>query len=191
MKAIILIIALSFLFLSQKYSLSEDLPPNISIEVEFKESARSTSWIRGFGPEYSQSKSSYTKERIVVTDGFSASIRVGEDVPFVNYYVDYLYNNGYIETKEIIFKEVGTSLKVTPKIKGSVIEIELTPEISVMIDKNKKIIDVKKLSTVVLASDGQSISIGGLIQDKDFSGMFLKSGESSNLDITLTPRIMK
>jgi type II secretory pathway component GspD/PulD (secretin) len=135
--------------------------------------------------------SSYTKEHIVVTDGLSASIRVGEDVPFINYYVEYLYGNGYIETREVTFKEVGTSLRVTPKIRGNFIEVELTPEISAVIDRKKKIIDVKKLSTTVMAADGQSISIGGLIQDKDFSGMFFKSGKSSSLDIILTPRIMR
>jgi len=172
-------------------AIAEDLPPNISIEVEFRGSGRSAGGIKGLGETYNTNTSSYTKETIVVTDGLSASIRVGQDVPFVNFYRDYLYENGYIETREIVFKEVGTSLKVTPKIRGSVIEIELTPEISAVIDKENKVIDVKKLSTTVMAADGESISIGGLIQDKDFSGTFFKSDQSSELDIILTPRIMK
>ena len=170
---------------------AEGLPPNISIEVEFKEFGRKSSGIKGLGETYSVSTSDYTKQHIVVTDGLSASIRVGEDVPFINYYVDYLYANGYIETREVAWKEVGTSLKVTPKIRGHVIEIELTPEISAVIDRNKKIIDVKKLSTTVMAAAGQSISIGWLIKDKDFAGMFFTSGKSFSLDIILTPRIMR
>lgn len=172
-------------------ALAEGLPPNISIEIEFRESGRSAAGVKGLGGTYHVSTSNYTKEQIVVTDGLSASIRVGQDVPFVNFYRDYLYNNGYIETREIVFKEVGTSLKVTPKIKGDFIEIELTPEISAVIDKENKIIDIKKLSTTVMVADGQSISIGGLIQDKDFSGMFFKSGQSSELDVILTARIMR
>lgn len=172
-------------------AIAEGLPPNISIEVEFKEFGRKDSGIRGLSETYSVNTSNYTKQHIVVTDGLSASIRVGEDVPFIDYYTDYLFDNGYIETREVVWKEVGTSLRVTPKIRGGVIEIELTPEISAVIDREKKIIDVKKLSTTVMAADGQSISIGGLIQDKDFSGMFFKSGKSSSLDIILTPRIMR
>ncbi|MDD5681219.1 MAG: hypothetical protein PHI59_08290 [Candidatus Omnitrophica bacterium] len=170
---------------------AEDFPPNISIEVEFKEFGKKSGGIKGLGETYSVNTSNYTKQHIVVTDGLSASIRVGEDVPFVDYYVDYLFHNGYIETREVVWKKVGTSLKVTPKIRGGVIEVELTPEISAVIDKRERIIDVKKLSTTVMAADGQSISIGGLIQDKDFSGMFFKSGKSSSLDIILTPRIMR
>jgi hypothetical protein len=172
-------------------AIAEDLPPNISIEVEFRESGRNAGGVRGLGETYNTDTSSYTKAEIVVTDGLSASIRVGQDVPFVDFYRDYLYDNGYIETKEIVFKEVGTSLKVTPKIRGGVIEIELTPEISAVIDKENKVIDIEKLSTTVMAVDGQSISIGGLIQDKEFSGTFFKSGQSSRRDIILTPRIMR
>ncbi|MFH0839823.1 MAG: hypothetical protein V1883_02265 [Candidatus Omnitrophota bacterium] len=170
---------------------AEGLPPNISIEVEFKEFSRKDAGVKGLGETYSVNASSYTKQHIVVTDGLSASIRVGKDVPFVDYYVDYLFNNGYIETREVVWKEVGTSLRVTPKIRGGVIEIELTPEISAVIDRKKKIIDVKTLSTTVMARDGQPVSIGGLIQDEDFSGMFFRSGKSSNLDIILTPRIIR
>ena len=169
-------------------AVAEDIPPNISIEVEFRESGISTGGVNG---GYYNDTSNYTKMQVVVTDGLSGSIRVGQDVPFVNYYRDYLYNNGYIQTREVAFKEVGTSLKVTPKIRGSVIEIELTPEISAVVDKEGKIIDIEKLSTTVMVADGQSISIGGLIQDKDFSETFFRSGQSSRLDIVLTPRIMK
>jgi len=190
-KAGIFLSGLLFFALLCAKALGEGLPPNISIEVEFRESGRKSGGVKGLGETYSVNTSNYTKEHIVVTDGFSASIRVGEDVPFVNYYVNYLFRNGYIETREIVFKEVGTSLKVTPKIRGSVIEIELTPEISAVIDRKKKIIDIKRLSTTVMAADGRSVSIGGLVKDKDFSGMFFKSRQSSNLDIILTPRIMR
>ena len=190
-KAGIFLFGLLFFILQCAAAIAEGLPPNISIEVEFKEFGRKAGGIKGLGETYSVNTSSYTKQHIVVTDGLSASIRVGQDVPFVDYYVDYLFDNGYIETREVAWKEVGTSLKVTPKIRGGVIEIELTPEISAVIDRKKKIIDVKTLSTTVMAADGQSISIGGLIQDKDFSGMFFKSGKSSSLDIILTPRIMR
>ncbi|MDD5644673.1 MAG: hypothetical protein PHO00_04420 [bacterium] len=167
------------------------LPRNISIEVEFKQSGEGVQYSKNKIVVRNQTSSNYTKQYVMVTDGLTASIRVGQDVPFADYYIDYFYRYGYIVSKDITFKKVGTSLKVTPKIKGSLIEIELVPEISAVIDKKKQVIDVKTLSTTVMAVDGQPISIGGLIQDKDFSGTFFKSSRSSSLDIVLTPRIMK
>ena len=50
-------------------------------------------------------------------------------------------------------------------------------------------IDVKELTTTVLAVDGQSISIGGLFKDNDFTDHFFKTRSSSNLNIILTPHI--
>src|SRR3989338_3093618 len=119
MNKIIIFFAGLLLFLICAKVFAEGPPPNISIEVEFKEFGRKASGIKGLGETYSITASDYTKQHIVVTDGLSASIRVGEDVPFVDYYVDYLYRYGYVETREVTWKEVGTSLKVTPKIRGS------------------------------------------------------------------------
>ncbi len=167
------------------------LPRNISIEVEFKQSGGAVQYSKNHIVIRNQTSSKYTKQYVVVTDGLTASIRVGQDVPFATYYIEYLYRHGYIISKDITFKKVGTSLKVTPKIRGNLIEVQLVPEISAVIDKKKQVIDIKSLSTTVMAVDGQPISIGGLIQDRDFSGTFFKSSESSGLDIILTPRIMK
>ncbi|MCK9554420.1 type II and III secretion system protein [bacterium] len=182
---------LIYLFLVFSCVSAYALPRNISIEVEFKESGGGVQYSKNKIVVRNQTSSKYSKQFVVVSDGLTATIRVGEDVPFATYYIDYFYRYGYIVSKDITFKKVGTSLKVTPKIKGNYIEIELVPEISAVIDRKKQIIDVKSLSTTVIAVDGQSISIGGLIQDKDFSGTFFKSSKSSSLDIILTPRIMK
>jgi len=46
----------------------------------------------------------------------------------------------------------------------------------------------------VVATDGQTIRIGGFSEDKDFSSKFLigsaPGGKSVNTTITLTPRIL-
>lgn len=190
-KTAIILSGLLFLSCAHGQTAPDYIPPNISIEVEFKETGRKVSGIKGLERIYSKDMSSYTKQHIVVSDGLTAVLRVGQDVPFVNFYRTYLYRRGYIETMDIAFKEVGTSLTVTPKIRGGLIEIELTPRISCITNEYTKAIDIKELSTTVMAPDGQSISIGGLIGDEEFSGIFFKSGESSNLEIILTPRIMR
>ncbi len=150
------------------------LPRNVRIDVEFKEYGRS---------------SSYTKQFIVVSDGLSASIFVGEEVPYVEYYVNFLYDNAYISSN-VTIKEVGTKLKVEPRIIGDgSIEITLTPQISYLADRRRGVIDIRKLSTTVIAYDGQSLTIGGLEKDRDFGRHFFTTSSSRSLEIILTPHI--
>ncbi len=165
------------------------LPRNISIEVEFKETGFRTRSIKGLSPYQRVKDSQYTKQHIVVSDGLTATIRVGEDVPYMEYYTRYLINGGYVETVETVFREVGTRMTVTPRIRGNYIEISLTPQISYISEGERGVIDVKELTTTVLAVDGQSISIGGLFKDNDFTDHFFKTKSSSNLNIILTPHI--
>ena len=165
------------------------LPRNISIEVEFKEIGAQTKDVKPLGTYQRRDSSKYTKQYIVVSDGLTASIRVGEDVPYIEYYETYLINNGYVETVETVFREVGTKLVVTPKIRGNYIEISLTPQISYLSGSTRDVINIQELTTTVMAANGQSINIGGLIEDSEFAGYFFKTKSASNLDITLTPRI--
>jgi len=166
------------------------LSKNVFIEVEFKEIGGKKVKLGGLGPYQTQSSSRYVKQSLLVSDGLTGSIRVGEDIPYVEYYKRYLFKHGYAETiVETAFKEVGTKLVVTPKIRGDYIEITLTPQISYLSKGRKDVIDIRELTTSVIVANGQSISIGGLISDEEFSEYFFKTGEKSNLDIILTPRI--
>lgn len=171
----------------QSFAQDEKLPRNVRVEVEFKEYGETEKGI--FGATWQERRDSeYTKQFIVVSDGLSASIFVGQTVPYVSYYRMYLYDGGYIE-KDITIKEVGTKLKVTPRIMGDLVEITLTPQISYISDKERGTIDIKTLTTAVIARDGQSISIGGLQKDAEFERYFFKSSSQSNLNIILTPHI--
>ncbi|MDD4879358.1 MAG: hypothetical protein PHR22_02745 [Candidatus Omnitrophica bacterium] len=192
MRYINLIIVVSAVFLSCSPLNADDnnRPRNIRIDVEYKQSGESG---RGIGTaQWRTSKnSSYTKQFIVVLDGFSAGIFVGEKVPFVNFYRTFLFEHGYIvEEKEVVIKDIGTKLKVEPRIVGrDTVEITLTPEISFMRDRKRQTIDIKTLSTTVVAADGQSIPIGGLQKDAEFDKYFFSTASQSNLEIILTPHI--
>jgi len=166
-----------------------ELPKNIAIEVEFKEFGKRAVKAGVIGPYETRRSSEYTKQFIVVSDGMTGTIRVGEDVPYIEYYSSYLFRHGYVESYDITFREVGTKLVVTPKIRGDYIEVSLTPQISYLSEGRRDIINIKELTTNVIAANGQSISIGGLIKDDEFKGYFFKTKEASNLDIILTPRI--
>ena len=162
---------------------------NISIEVEFRETAGITKRAKLLGKYQDVSRDSYTKQYIVVSDGLTGTIRVGEDVPYIEDYTVYLGRYGYVETATTAFKEIGTKLAVTPKIRGNYIEITLTPQVSYISDKDSGVIDIKEVSTSVLVADGQSVNIGGLFKDSEFSNIFFRTESASKLDIILTPHI--
>lgn len=160
---------------------------NVRIDVEFKEVAETQKGILS-GTIRDSRTTGYTKQFIVVSEGLPASIFIGENMPYITYYREYLLNGGYIE-REVVFREVGTKLKVIPRIIGDSVEITLTPQISYVSDKKRGTIDLKTLTTTVIVKDGQSLSIGGLQKDAEFERYFLKSSSESNLDIILTPHI--
>ena len=183
-------IALSFfgVIACQEEALSQ-MPRNIHIEVEFNGEGVQKKAVRGLGQYEKTVSSQYTKQSIVVSDGLTGSIRVGEDVPYVEYYSRYLAGKGYTEMQGIVFKEVGTKLVVNPKIRGDYIEISVTPQISYVSEDTSGTIDIKEVTTTVFAVDGQPISIGGLFKDEEFSNYFFKTKTKSNLDIILTPHV--
>lgn len=184
---LVLVGTVAFALNSAVYAKDEASSRNVRIEVEFKEYGESEKGV--FSGTWRETKSSeYTKQFVVVLDGLSASIFVGQKVPYVTYYREYLYNGGYIE-KDFTLQEVGTKLKVTPRIRGDLVEVTLTPQISFISDTRRGTIDIKTLSTTVIVQDGQSVSIGGLLQDAEFERYFLQSSSQSNLNITLTPHI--
>lgn len=190
LKKIVLLLTLLCIFVPATHAGEAAKPKNIRIDVEFKEYGQtqkgvlSTDW-------RDTRRSEYTKQFIMVTDGGSASIFVGEKVPYVTYYITFLRNGDYIGT-DVTIKEVGTKLQVTPRIvgdTGDLVEVTLTPQISFMSDKKRGVIDITTLSTTVIAQDGQSISIGGLQKDAEFDKYFFRSSSQGNLDIILTPHI--
>ncbi len=162
---------------------------NVAIEVEFKESGREIVKAGPIGPFERRKSSEYVKQYIVVSDGLTGTIRVGEDIPYVEYYSRYLFDHGYIESYRTTFREVGTKLAVTPRIRGNSIEVSLTPQISYLKEGDRQVISVTELTTSVIVANGRSVSIGGLIKDREFEGCFLKTNSGSSLDIVLTPSI--
>ena len=138
-----------------------------------------------------------TTQMLVAADGRSASIRVGERVPYVTWLTEYGYRHGYVRNVEVEWRDVGSFLVMEPTIVApGLIRVRLTPELSGRLENgDRQSIQFTHLATEVTVRDGQTISIGGFSKDEDFSSKFLigrgSSGESSVTDITLTPRILQ
>ncbi len=161
---------------------TNEAPRNIQIAVE----ARQAGYESRDGIE-SRSKSSQT-QFIVVTEGLEGRIFVGEKLPYVSYYRDYMRQEGYL-TGEVTFLDVGTSLIVTARVYGSEIEVTLTPEISYETQDGRRSIAIRKMTTSVRVQDGQSVEIGGNVSTSDFDNNFYRSRSGQALQFVLTPKI--
>jgi hypothetical protein len=132
---------------------------------------------------------------LLVASGRHGELRIGESVPYVDWFVEYGLRCGYLQQR-IHWKDVGSSLIVEPTVigDGPMIHIRLTPELSGLLDGNVFRTRFSSVATEVVAQDGQTFQIGGLDKDNEFYSRFLvgfnQSGGQEALKITLTPRII-
>ena len=194
-----------------------DSPPkNIQINVDFNSSGSSRQsefGVRPRGPivfrdgethgsfegrfgSRSTTTTENTMQMLVAMDGRSATLRVGERVPYISWLMEYGRRHGYIREVEIEWKDVGSFLAVEPTIIGpGLIRVRLIPELSGRLTNgDREVIQFTHLATQVVVSDGQTISIGGFSKDEEFASKFLigsaPGGKSINTTITLTPKIL-
>ena len=195
-----------------------DAPPkNIQVNVQFATSGGSHNREIGIRPDGPivihngkvhgsfdnsfTSQSTTTRENttqmLVAADGRSASIRVGERVPYVTWLTEYGGRHGYVRDIEIEWRDVGSFLRMEPTIVApGLIRVRLTPELSGRLENGEhQSIEFTHLVTEVTVADGQTISIGGFSKDKEFSSKFLigrgSAGNATVTGITLTPRILQ
>jgi type II secretory pathway component GspD/PulD (secretin) len=139
--------------------------------------------------------SSDVAQLLLVASGRQGVLRVGESVPYADWFVDYGLQWGILQ-RRIAWKDVGASLIVEPIVigDGPMIRIRLTPELSGLVDGNVYRTSFSRVATEVVVQDGQTFQIGGLNKDNDFYSRFLigfdRSGGQQALNITLTPHIV-
>jgi len=107
---------------------------------------------------------------ILTLDNEEASIVVGENVPFVTGQSTNTGSGVSNPFTTIQREDVGLTLKVTPHVAGlSTIRLELEQENSAVKDSAGDAVDIvtttRKLQSTVLADDGETIALGGLIKD--------------------------
>ena len=177
----------SFLLLAHGSALAQsfDSGRNIKIEVQFK----TAGYVRGGDFSHTSHQSNET-QMLVVSEGLEGRLFIGKEVPYSIWYRDYFKREGYL-TGEIKFRNVGTSLIVSPRLRGNLIEVTLTPEVSYETEDSRGSIAVTKLSTTVLVSNGQSIEIGAGLQKSEFENNFYTRESGEAVQITLTPTIME
>jgi hypothetical protein len=99
----------------------------------------------------------------LVQDGGESILSVATRVPQnqFGYYRDYASGIGYID-RQIIFTEVGTSLRVSASaLADNQIRVRLTPRISYFSAERSGAIDFTEATTEMVVPNGQPVSLGG------------------------------
>ena len=99
----------------------------------------------------------------LVQDGSESILSVATNVPHnqVAYYYNYAAGGGYIQ-RQIVFTEVGTSLRVSASLlPDNQIRVRLTPRISYFSAERSGAIDFTEATTELIVPSGQPVSLGG------------------------------
>ena len=151
---------------------------------------------------------------ILAVDNQDATIEVGQDVPTVTQTVNNTNSNGNV-TNTIQYRKTGILLTVKPQVNShGLVRLTISQEVSQAIKNKVSGIDSptflqRKANTTLVVQDGQTVVIGGLIQDKvDNSdsgipffknipilgylfGGKKKSKEKVELVIAITPKVVE
>lgn len=108
---------------------------------------------------------------LLTLDNEEASITVGQNIPFVtgSYKTDNSESNPFQTVQR---ENVGITLKITPQInEGDSLVLAISQEVSNVTKSGDTLEDLvitseRKIDTKVLADDGQTIVLGGLIEDE-------------------------
>ncbi len=108
---------------------------------------------------------------IIAADNREARIQIGDQVPIATSQTTQVGTGNSIMTT-IQYKDTGTILKVKPQINESgLVNLEVMQEVSdftpqKVLGTDQYVISKREASTNLVARDGQTIIIGGLIKDK-------------------------
>jgi general secretion pathway protein D len=152
---------------------------------------------------------------ILVSDNREAKIQIGDQVPIATSQTTNTGTTPSQTTTTIQYKDTGTILKVKPQVnEGGLVSLEITQEVSdfstkTLFGSDQIIINKREAATNLVAQDGQTIVIGGLIRDKTTRSkagipllsqipvlgyLFGKTTDEENrteLIILLTPRVIR
>jgi len=154
--------------------------------------------------------------QILTSDNKDAEILVGENVPFISQRETGVAT-GTAVLNSIQRQDIGIILRITPQItEGDHVKLDIYQEISALKDQSDVVtitvgptITKRSTKTSVVVKDGQTVVIGGLIQEKDekivnkvpvlgdipLLGYLFKqesvSRNKTNLLVFLTPSVVK
>jgi len=144
--------------------------------------------------------------RILVLDNEMALFDIIREIPYTE-----TSTTGNTATETVLFKEVGVKLEVTPHVtRDGMLRLHIKPEFGVVVGTGSPpTVDTRKINTIALVKDGQTVVLGGL-RKKDVTqqtnkipllgdlpilgALFRFEGEdttNSEIIVFITPRIIE
>ncbi len=116
---------------------------------------------------------SRAQQQLLVLSGGRASLQVAESVPYVEWLRTWGEPYG-LWAAGVQWQDVGSSLVVEPLALGDgSVRLRLTPAFSHLVDRQRRITEVRQLSTEVVVRPGEEVDLGGLsFQDQQFKERF-------------------
>lgn len=140
--------------------------------------------------------SSDTVQTLVVANGRSGSLRIGEDIPYLDWILDYGYREGVLR-QGLVWQQVGSFLAVEATVvgEGPMVRLRVTPELRGLVAGRPEHARFAAVSTEVVVQEGQPFALGGLSSANEFFSRFLvgygRGGRQESLDISVTAHIVK
>lgn len=137
-----------------------------------------------------------TTQFLTVMSGGRASITVGEEVPFLDWFFEYGVHHGYLQSS-VRWRQVCARLAVEPRVlgDGKFIQVKLVPELSYIVDGKSLVTAFVNAATEVTVANGQEMRIGGSTGNQEFMQKFLIGFDSARnrraVDIILKPTILE
>ncbi|KMO41134.1 general secretion pathway protein GspD, partial [Methylobacterium variabile] len=109
---------------------------------------------------------------ITVLDNRTAKLQVGDQVPTIKQSGQSALTAGAPVLNQIEMKDTGVILSVTPRVnKNGLVVLDINQEVSDVVPTTTSLIDSptirqRRVATSVAVSDGHSLAIGGLVQEK-------------------------
>ena len=113
---------------------------------------------------------------VMVLDNQSARLQVGDEVPIATQSSVSVVDPDSPIVNAIQFRDTGVILEVTPRVNaGGLVELEVLQEVSNVVATTSSTIDsptiqTRSIESVVAVQSGESIALGGLIQDEKEDG---------------------
>ncbi len=110
---------------------------------------------------------------LMVLDNQEARLQVGDEVPTVTQQAQSVTDPGAPVVNSVVLRDTGVILHVRPHInEGGRVTLEIQQEVSDVVPTTTSGIDSptirqRKLDTTVVVGDGESLALGGLIQDRN------------------------
>ena len=161
---------------------SAQATPHVRVAIEFRQTGRATRdavqgrgrvviterGTRGRGGVGADSTDTTTRHSsgvfTIVRSGGEATMVVAQQVPYteVAFYQHYATGEGYVVPGAVVFRDVGTSLKVHATVLGgNQISVKVTPVISYFTPDGTGLIEFTRASTDVVVASGQPVVIAG------------------------------